>query len=193
MNEQLFKYLENNSKLTQEEIEHICSTFQEKGIKKNEFWIKQDKYNNDLVFMCTGILRVFHEYEGDEITIQFILPNSFAIPLSSFVNNSKSLLNYQAVTDCGFLLVDKDVHHKVMFKYAKAFDLSNNYYLKAYADLESKFLSLLHLNAEQRFQKLFSEQPQIFNLVPLKHIASTLGITAETLSRLRKKTNKLIS
>ena len=74
-----------------------------------------------------------------------------------------------------------------MFKYAKALSVYENQFLKAFSSLENRILSFLHLNAEQRFQKLFSEQPEIFNLVPLKHIASSLGITAETLSRLRKK------
>lgn len=187
MKEQLYTYLGSKSKLTHEEKEQICALYREKSIKKNELWIKQEKRNNDIAFVCSGILRVFHEYDGDEVTIQFVTPNSFAIPFSSFQNESKSLLNYQALSDCELLVVDKDVHHKTMFKHAEAFDLTSNYYLNAYRILESKLLSFLHLDAEQRFQQLFSEQPQIFNLVPLKHIASSLGMAPETLSRLRKK------
>ena len=71
-------------------------------------------------------------------------------------------------------------------KYKNWLEIDNIQLLLAYTDLEYKLFSQFHLSAEQRFNKLFSERPEIFNQVPLKYIASSLGITPETLSRLRK-------
>ncbi|NJK84694.1 MAG: hypothetical protein HC906_00605 [Bacteroidales bacterium] len=102
-------------------------------------------------------------------------------------NKVPGQLNFQAFTDCDLLIIDREKHHEKMIQCENALSLYEDQLFKAIINMESRLLSFLHLTAEQRFHKLFSEQPEIFNLVPLKHIASSLGITAETLSRLRKK------
>jgi len=187
MKETLIKYLSDISSLPDNDKLIIVDCFQEKEISKNDFWIKQGEVSNEFAFVCDGILRVFHEFDGEEITLQFVFPRSFAASLSSLAYNMPSQWNMQALTDCKLLLIEREKHHETMFKYAKALSVYENQFLKAFVNMESRLLSFLHLSAEQRFQKLFYEQPEIFNLVPLKHIASSLGITAETLSRLRKK------
>jgi len=187
MKEKLLKYLADFSTLTVNDILIIVDSFQEKELSKNDFLIKQGDISKDFFFVCEGILRIYHEADEEEITLQFVFPISFAASLSSLAFNMPSQWNMQAITNCKLLYTDRDVHHEIMSKYANALNIYESQFLKAFSNLENRLLSFLHLNAEQRFQKLFSEQPQIFNLVPLKYIASSLGITAETLSRLRKK------
>jgi CRP/FNR family transcriptional regulator, anaerobic regulatory protein len=187
MKDILLKYLSDFSTLSDNDKLIIVDAFQEKKLSKNDFLVKQGDISKDFSFVCEGILRIYHEVDGEEITLQFLLPKSFAASLSSLAFNMPGQWNIQAITNCKLLYIDRDVHHEIMSKYAKALNIYESQFLKAFSNLENRILSFLHLNAEQRFQKLFSEQPQIFNLVPLKHIASSLGITAETLSRLRKK------
>lgn len=187
MKEVLLKYLSNHSSLTKEEKKSILDSFTEKSISKNDFWIRQNETCQDVAFVCEGILRVFHEVNADEITLQFVFPESFAASLSSLAYNRPGSFSYQALTDCELLIIRKDSFHDIMFRYAKKFNVQDNHFLKSYTDLESRLLSQLHLSAEERFNQLFSGHPEIFNLVPLKHIATSLGMTPETLSRLRKK------
>ena len=187
MKERLLKYLSDFSTLPDNDKLILVDSFQEKELSKNDFLIKQGDISKDFSFVCEGILRIYREVDGEEITLQFVFPMSFAASLSSLAFNMPSQWNMRAITKSKLLCIDRDIHHEIMSKYANALNTYESQILKAFSNLENRLLSFLHLNAEQRFQKLFSEQPQIFNIVPLKYIASSLGITAETLSRLRKK------
>jgi len=132
-------------------------------------------------------LRILDEINEVETTIHFIFKNSFTTSLQSFAYQIPSVWSIQALTDCSLLIIDRDSHFKLINDYKNWLEVDNNQLLMAYTELEAKFFSQFHLSAEQRFNKLFSEKPEIFNQVPLKYIASSLGITPETLSRLRKK------
>ncbi len=114
----------------------------------------------------------------------FIFKNSFITALQSFAYQIPNLWNIQALTDCSLLIIDRGNHLKLINEFKNWLEVENLQLLMAYAELETIFFSQLHLSAEQRFNKLFSERPEIFKQVPLKYIASSLGITPETLSRL---------
>lgn len=186
----LIKYFAEKTSLSDNEKSEIASAFKAVEICKNNFWVKQNEICSEIAFICEGIIRVFHETEEKEITLQFLFPNNFMASLSSLTYNIPSLWNFKALTDCKILLIDNKKHQELINKYPDILDFHKNPFMLSFADLESRLLSLLSLSAEQRFKKLFSEYPEIFNQVPLKHIASSLGITPETLSRLRKNINQ---
>ncbi|NJK84693.1 MAG: hypothetical protein HC906_00600 [Bacteroidales bacterium] len=72
MKEILIKYLTDHSLLPHDDVLIIAESFREKRISKNNLWIKQGEVSNDFAFVCNGILRVYHESEAEEITLQFI-------------------------------------------------------------------------------------------------------------------------
>ena len=113
----LHKFLADNSFLSNNEIKEIVNSFREKLYNRNDYWIRQDEKNTDIAFICSGILRVFNIKDGEEITLQFIFPNSFASSFFSGKNNKPSPWNFQALTDCVLLLLNIEEHHKLMFKY----------------------------------------------------------------------------
>ena len=188
----LLKYLNQHSSLSDEELNKLVELFRTKEISKGDFWIRQDELCNDIAFLVSGILRMYYTKDDEEITIEFNFPNSFTTAFGCSTDN-KSPWNYQAIVDCKLLLVDKSLHREVIINSLQSFEFYEEQLNRVYANKERKLISLLHLKAEERFEMLFKEQPEIFNLVPLKFIASNLGITPETLSRLRKKLVKDIS
>jgi CRP-like cAMP-binding protein len=193
MKDNLLEYLNHNSSLTHDEKRNLLELFQVKLVRKDDFWIRQNDSCTDIAFLTKGILRVFHEKEGEQITMEFVFPNSFTTAFGCSSENNKSRWNYQAISDCELLLIDKESHREFVVKNSLSFDFYEKHLTHAYSNKEMKLLSMLHIKAEERCEKLFKEQPQIFNLVPLKHIASSLGIKPETLSRLRNKHAKRIS
>lgn len=192
MNSNLLKYLNQNSSLNNEEINKLVRLFRTKEISKDDFWIRQEESCNDIAFLASGILRVFYTDEDEEITLEFVFPNSFTTAFGCSTTN-KSSWNYQAIEDCKLLLVDKSLHREIITNNMQSFEFYEKQLNRVYNDKERKLITLLHLKAEERFEKLFKEQPEIFNLVPLKYIASNLGVVPETLSRLRKKFVKEIT
>jgi CRP/FNR family transcriptional regulator, anaerobic regulatory protein len=183
----LNEYLKDNSHLTSQERDVVLNSFFDLKIKKNDFWIRKGQICRHLAFVNNGILRIINEINEIESTVQLILKNSFTTSLTSFAYQTPSIWSIQALTDCDLLVIDRDNHLKLISEYKNWLEIDNMQLLIAYTDLENRLFSQFHLSAKQRFNKLFSEKPEIFNQIPLKHIASSLGITPETLSRLRKR------
>jgi CRP-like cAMP-binding protein len=193
MKENFDKYLKENSKLTPTERETILDSFQHLAINKNDYWIRNGEICKYLAFIQNGILRMFNEIDGEEITFEFVFKNSFSTSLTSFVYQQPSSWGIQALTDCDLLIIDRENHFELINRFKNWLEIDNIQLLLAYTNLESRMLKQIQKNAEERFIELFLKQPEIFNIVPLKYIASFLGITPETLSRLRKKTSRIIS
>ena len=187
MKEALNKYLIDNSHLTSQERDEILDCFFYLRIKKNDFWIKKGEICRHLVFVNDGTLRIINEINEIESTVQLVYKKSFTTSLTSFAYQIPSIWSIQALTDCDLLLIDRDNHFKLIGEFKNWLEVDNLLLLLAYTELESRLFSQHHLSAEQRFSKLFTERPEIFNQVPLKYIASSLGIAPETLSRLRKR------
>lgn len=186
MKETFEKYLIENSHLSKSERQEILNCFSEIQLKKNGYWISKGEICNHLAFVNDGTLRITNEINEIESTVNLVFRNSFITSLTSFAYQIPSLWSIQAITNCEMLVIDRENHLNLVGKYKNWLEIDNIQLLLAYTDLEYKLFSQFHLSAEQRFNKLFSERPEIFNQVPLKYIASSLGITPETLSRLRK-------
>ena len=86
----------DNSSLSNDEIDEIVNCFREESYLKNDFWIKQNEISTDIAFVCNGILRVLFDLDGEEITLQFIFPNSPASSFVSSISNKPSPWSFQA-------------------------------------------------------------------------------------------------
>lgn len=188
MKQILTDYLSTHTQLSKEQIQEFSSQYKVLTIPKNKYWIQQDETNNDIAFLVKGIFRVIYEHKDGEITLDFIYPNSFATAVLEHTTSHKSPWSFQALEECKLLVIDKTDHFSFLKKNTDLIAFYEKQLYKSYKQKESRLLSLLQLNAEERYLKLFSEHPKIFNLIPLKHIASSLGMTPETLSRIRNKT-----
>jgi CRP/FNR family transcriptional regulator, anaerobic regulatory protein len=104
----LSELLIKESSLTREEIELICSYFQQQTLNREDPLLKSGNKYKKIVFVVEGILRVFIvDPDGEEIVKNFIEPNSFFSSPDSFENNISSVINVSAVTDCKILTLSK--------------------------------------------------------------------------------------
>lgn len=187
MKEKFNQYLIENSRLTKIEREEVLNSFQYKSLNKNDYFVKSGETCNQLAFLQDGMLRIFNEIEGEETTFGFVFKNSFSTALTSFVYEQPSIWSIQALSKCELLIITREEHLKLIDKFKNWLEIDNIQLLLAYTNLENRMLRQIQKNAEQRFDELFLQQPEIFNLIQLKYIASYLGIQPETLSRLRRK------
>lgn len=187
---ELKKHIIQTFGLTENEFENIQEFFQIKRIKKGEFFLKEGKKVSQMGFVEKGILREFLYVNEKEVTKWFSTSGYFAVDLSAFLFNKKSKVNYQAITDVELLILSKDKYGEISDKVKRWDKLENFFLAKCFTVLENRIVSHLALNAEERYDQLFSFNPQIFNQVPLNQLASMLGMSPETLSRIRK--SKLI-
>lgn len=169
------------------EIELISKMFRYEQLDKGAFLLKQHRYCDKMSFVQSGFLRIYGVAGDREIT-QWISPKGyFMTELASFFYNQPSRWNIQALTEVELWSIGKQDYeqlHKLMPKWA---DIEKQYIIHCFTTLEGRIFGHLSMSAEERYHYFFEQQPELFNQVPLQYIASMLGMTPETFSRIRKK------
>ncbi|WP_304236588.1 Crp/Fnr family transcriptional regulator [Jiulongibacter sediminis] len=189
----LKKHIIETFGFSEEEFGHIEGFFKPRSLAKGEYFLKEGQLVRQMGFVESGILREFLYLNGKEITKWFSTSGYFAVDLSGFLFEQSSKVNYQAITDVEILTISKENYDRISGKVARWDTLEKIFLAKCFTVLENRVVSHLGLNAEQRYLQLHSFNPQLFNQVPLNHLASMLGMTPETLSRIRNKQAKSIS
>lgn len=191
--EQLRNCISNQINIDKESLESIVSAFEIQTIKKGDFFLKSGRICRKMAFIKSGYLRMYDNVDGKEITFWVGSNGKFITSLSSFIFETENFWNIQAVTDCDILVISKEKHFELCKQQPKWLEFDNLLLAHSFALLERSMFSQLHTTAQQRFENLLKEEPALFNHVPLQHIASMLGITPESLSRLRKNLVQPIS
>ena len=157
-------------------------------VKKGEVFLKQGHKCDYFYYITKGLMRIFYfDLDGNEVTHWFSNEDMMITSPDSFYNDRENILNFEALEDCDFLLVTRE-HLKTASKNIPNFDVI---YRKLIVDftvaLSRRVMSVHTESAEYRYLKLIKEYPTIFHRAKLSHIASYLGITIQSLSRIRKK------
>lgn len=179
--------ISENIKIPTSELEKITAHFHSRNLPRGEYLLKAGNRCREMAFIETGYIRIFDVVEGDEITLWIGGSGQFVTSLSSFVLETPNYWNIQAVTDAQIQVIGKEDHLDLIDRVPKWLEFDNLILARAFAMLEQRMLTQLHTTAGERYADLLEKDPEMFNHVPLQHIASMLGIKPETLSRLRKK------
>lgn len=168
--------------------EQLVAQFKPMKIEKNGQILKAGSVCNAYYFIEKGIMRSYtYSLEGNEVTTAFYPENSFASDLLSFFNRSFSREYLQAITDCETWYITYDDMQESFHAMPEFREFGRLKLVNSYSILKERMLSMLQETAEQRYSDLISTSPEIFQNVPLKYIASYLGITDTSLSRIRKE------
>lgn len=178
---------------TESEFQQIKGFFKPVKIFEGDYFLKEGQFVRQMGFVEKGILREFLFVHDKEITKWFSSSGYFAVDLSGFLFDQKSKVYYQAITDVELLTISKEDYRKISTKVPRWDILEKMFLAKCFTVIENRVISHLAFNAEERYNQLFNFNPRLFNAVPLNQIASMLGMTAETLSRIRKKQTKSTS
>lgn len=184
---ELQKHIKSYFDVGDTELDLIASKFRHRVVKKDSYLLKQGRHCNELSFIHNGLIRIYTNHEDKEVT-QWISTNGyFVTDLASFIFNTPARWNLQALTDCTLYTIEKDEYNNLGDLLPQWHKLEKLFIAKCFIILEERVNSHLFMNAEERYLNLLQLQPQLFNQVPLQYLASMLGMTPETLSRLRKK------
>jgi CRP-like cAMP-binding protein len=185
--------ISNQLTIGKDSLNAIVSSFEPKEIPKGQFFLESGMLCRKMAFIESGYLRMYDIADGNEITIWIGSSGRFITSVSSFVFQTTNFWNIQAVTDCKLFVISRQKHLELCQKQPKWLEFDNILLARSFALLEQNMFAHLHTTAQQRFVALLEEEPALFNHVPLQYIASMLGITPESLSRLRKNLAKATS
>lgn len=186
--ESLVNFILSVVKISKDDADQIANTFHPIEIKEKDYLLRENEVSDDYLYLECGLMRTFlYNLEGEEITIEFFTEDNIVFEVTSFFNRIRSEAYIQAITKCkGFRISYEELntlfHNKPAFR-----DFGRAILVKEFIASQSRNYGMINRTAKERYQNLLSTKPQILQYAPLKYIASYLGVTDSTLSRLRKK------
>jgi len=188
MFEVLFSKVEEKISLNEAEKEICKSLFTPKKIRKRQYILQQDDICKNLIFVEKGLLRSYSvDEKGNEHILQFAPEGWWIADIFSFFTGENSAYTIDAIEDSELLLITnpalEQLYERVP-KFERYFRILTQNNMVA---MQKRLTSELSSSAEEKYLKLISAYPNIVARVPQHMIASFLGLTPETLSRIRKK------
>jgi CRP-like cAMP-binding protein len=164
--------------------------FTEINVKTKTTLLKEGEKARNIYFVKQGCLRLWMNHNGKEITNQFFLEGSLVASLESMMNNQPSDFNLEAIEKSTLYVLDKKKFEVLRQANPEFKDWFNNHILERFIYYSRHLLSFLKDKPEVRYAKLIQSKPEIIQRVPQHYIASYLGITAVSLSRIRNKLSR---
>jgi len=185
-NERLIQFITQVLPVSEATATTIASHFEPLQIQKNEFLLREGQMNDRYFFVADGFLRAFtYDTEGNDITTGFYTPNQMAFEVSSFFLREPSKENIRALSDCSGSYITYG-QLQVLFHTIPEFrEFGRAILVRGFIAFKQRTLSLIRETAETRYANLLQARPEIVQHVPLKYIASYLGMTDTSLSRIR--------
>lgn len=187
--ESLVYFIQKILPMPADKAEQISTYFTPKNYYKNDFLLKEGKICTESHFIESGFLRSYVvDIDGNEVTTDFYGSNIFANDFLSFFKRIPSNENIQVLADCTTWMINYEDLQTCFHTIPEFREFGRMMLINNYSRLKERMLCMIQLTAEQRYEKLVTSHTEIFQNAPLKNIASYLGITDTSLSRIRKET-----
>ncbi|AZB34042.1 Crp/Fnr family transcriptional regulator [Chryseobacterium bernardetii] len=188
MTEPLQKHIREYVDISDEKLEKYCSAFTLRKIKKKEFLLTEGSVCEFEGFIVKGCFKVFHtDRNADEQILYFGIENWWISDIDSFVNRIPSKLTIQALEDSEILLISKENKEKLYQEMPEVEKLMRLKFQRSIIALQRRILDNLSKSSEERYIEFLQDYPQTAHRLTNIQIAAYLGVTPESLSRVRRK------
>lgn len=187
--EQIRQYFETviNQQISNKDWQIFSSKLSQQEFPKNHIVLKTGQIENYLSFVETGIIRYYIPKEENDLTLTFVFDGYFASAYDSFLTRIPTVYQAETLTKTTLWRLQysdlQTIYNETEIGNLIGRFASEDLFLKKF----KRELSLLNRTAEQRYLNLFTEQPKLIKEIPLKYIASYIGVTPQALSRIRKR------
>jgi CRP-like cAMP-binding protein len=185
--EQIRNFFEKTCKVTDQDWLIFSSKLTRAVFAKKTLLLQEGQIENHLSFIEKGVVRFYIPKSENDLTFGFVFNNEFVSAFDSFLIRLPSTYNIETLTETIIWSLSYDdlqcVYTETEIGITIGKKASEDLFLKK----SKRELSLLNDTAEERYLKLFSERPNLIQFIPLKFIASYIGITPQALSRIRKR------
>jgi CRP-like cAMP-binding protein len=189
--EKFKQFLNNITTITNAEFANSIVYFKPITLRKGDYFIKQHKVCRHVGFITTGTLRTFYiNNKAKQTTSCFCTENSFTTSYESFILQSPSRLSIQAVEDSELLVIEYN-DLQTLYKTSPVWqNIGRSVAEQEYIVMQQYASVLNNETAKEKYLRLLNEQPAVIQKANVEDIASYLGITRRTLSRIRQEISK---
>jgi len=184
----LINFIKQTMPMSDNTAQIIAGNFEPISFLKHDYLLKEGNICNEYLFLEKGFMRSYaFDTEGNEVTTDFYGSNSIVFEVASYIKRTPSQENIQALTECfGW----KGHHTKLqeLFQTIPEFrGFVRAVLVNSFVALKERTLSMITLTADKRYESLLKSKQEIIQNASVKHIASYLGVTDTSLSRIRKE------
>ena len=184
----IFKQVYQHFLLSEADIETIKLCHEKVSFKKGEFLLKEDEMADEYYLLEKGLVRAFVlDFDNNEITTEFFCENEIVIVPSSLFQRMPSKENLQTLTDCTLWKIDFEEFQELFHSIEGMREWGRAWFTFQLFTMKQRSLEMITETAKNRYLKLMKDKPEILLNAPLKQIATFLGITDTSLSRIRKE------
>lgn len=185
-NDPLIANLSRHITLTDEELTLFSSRLRPLKVKRKEFLLRQGEVARDSAFVVSGCMKAYAtDANGFEHILRFATPGWWVSDLSSFITKRQTQLAVEAVRDTQLLLLSRTDQLDLFDKIPKLERYFRILMENALVTTQMRLMDNMTLTARERYQRFCRMYPELVNEIPLKLIASFIGVTPEFLSRIR--------
>jgi CRP-like cAMP-binding protein len=184
---ELIDYFLQFGNLNQQQIDLISKKATELNLPKDDYFSEAGKIPRQVGFIIEGITRLcYYNNTGEEITTYFIEENNLVVDFDSFNNEISSSIYVQAIMDCKMIVFSKKDWQEIQDTIVGWDKIVHKIISKILMQKVVRRSPLVTEDATERYLKFLEIYPNVVNRVPLSYVASYLGITQSSLSRIRK-------
>ncbi|CAZ98361.1 Crp/Fnr family transcriptional regulator [Zobellia galactanivorans] len=185
MEDQLRKHIEKVVSISDKEFAHVLSHFSKASYKKNDFLIQRGEEVNHCYYVVSGLMKlVYDDVDGKEHIASFAMKNWWESDFTAYFTRSKAKLALQCIEDTQVFCITLGNYYKLAAELPKMghffLEKSNAGHIAS----QRRILSFLTSSAKERYGQLLKEHPTLFQRLPKTLLASYLGVSRETLSRM---------
>ena len=183
----MFDKLINTIKKDKKNWVKLQKGFIEREITSKTILLNEGEIANNIYFIKKGCLREWFNKDGKDITFQFFFEGQPVASIDSFINNTPSLFSIESIEPSIIISIGKDDFNELLITYPEFKDRFQDFIFQRFSNYGQLFLSRIKDTPQERYEDLITNHPEIIKQVPQHYIASFLGITPISLSRIRNR------
>ncbi|WP_299887164.1 Crp/Fnr family transcriptional regulator [uncultured Lacinutrix sp.] len=185
---ELLDYFKNLVSISPEIENKLNEIVKERNLVKGEQILADNSSKKEHIFVVSGCLRSFYKTEdGKEHTLQFAIKNWWISDYITLYTDKKSIVSIESLTHSKVLIIDNSNVEKFYQEFSQFEIIQRKNFEKRIAALQKRILSLLALTAAEKYSQFIEDYTEFEKIIPNYQIASYLGITPQSLSRIRKE------
>ncbi|HAA16493.1 MAG TPA: cyclic nucleotide-binding protein [Cytophagales bacterium] len=187
MEQQIAKYLARFGISKPEEVQAIVAHMDVMVCKKGEVLLQEGSFANQCYFIVEGCIRQYQLIDGEEKCLDFFLEESAVIVYDSYLHHKTSSYSLDCIENSILLAGTKEQEEALIKEHPHLNMFTLRFLTEDYNKVQDRLASFVNLSAEERYRWVEENHPQLLHRVPLRYLASYIGVTPESFSRIRKR------